>query len=41
VRETALAHGLPHNQHQTLREAIQSHYHSLKRLGRPPLAVAA
>jgi len=41
VRETALAHGLPHNQHLTLRAAIQSHYQSLKRLGRPPLTAAA
>jgi len=41
VRETALAHGLPYNQHETLREAIRSHYHALQRLSRPPLAVAA
>ena len=41
VQDTALAHGLPYNQHETLREAIRSHYRSLERLGRQPLAAAA
>ena len=41
MKETALAHGLPYNQHETLRAAVASHYASLKRLGRQPLAVAA
>ncbi|HEY4099506.1 MAG TPA: acyl-CoA desaturase [Gemmatimonadales bacterium] len=40
VRQTAAAHGIPYNEHPTLRHAIRSHYRMLKRLGRPP-AVAA
>ncbi|TFG42410.1 MAG: acyl-CoA desaturase [Gemmatimonadales bacterium] len=41
VKESALAHGLPYNQHLTLREAMASHYRSLKRLSIEPLAAAA
>jgi linoleoyl-CoA desaturase len=41
VEETALAHGLPYNKHDTLRAAIRSHYRSLALLGRQPLAAAA
>jgi linoleoyl-CoA desaturase len=41
VKETALAHGLPYNQHATLLEAVASHYKSLKRLSIQPLATAA
>jgi len=36
VRSTAEAHGVPYNEHATLRGAIRSHYRMLKRLGQDP-----
>jgi linoleoyl-CoA desaturase len=36
VRSTAAAHGVPYNEHATLRGAIRSHYRMLKRLGQDP-----
>lgn len=41
VREVAEAHGLPYNQHETLRDAIRSHYQALRQLGRPQAIAAA
>jgi linoleoyl-CoA desaturase len=40
VQETAEAHHVPYNHHQTLIEAIASHYRTLKRLGRPMAAAS-
>jgi linoleoyl-CoA desaturase len=41
VREVALRHGVPYNEHPTLRAAIRSHREMLRQLGRPPEAKAA
>lgn len=38
VREVARKHGVPYHRHETLREAVVSHFRTLKRLGRPWLA---